>query len=69
MILRFLQIFLRQRIRIYNHDCVPVVERKIIVKMRLRMIEMRTQCTYLQRRSVHRYDDIRFVTWGIHFAS
>ena len=65
MVLRFLQVFVRQRVRIDDDDGMAVKERELILELRLGMVEMRTQGTHFQCRGIHRDDDIRFVAGRI----
>ena len=65
MVLRFLQVFVRQRVRIDDDDGMAVKERELILELRLGMVEMRTQGTHFERRGIHRDDDIRFVSGRI----
>ena len=69
MILGFLEVFVGQCVRINNHDGMTVIERELIIEMRLRMVEMRTQSTYLERRGIHGYNHVGFVARRIYFAS
>ena len=69
MVLRFLQVFFTQRVGIYNHDRMAVIERKLVIEMRLGMIEVRTQRAYFQRRRIHCYNHIGFVARSIDFAT
>ena len=42
MVLRFLEVFVGQRISVNDDDGMAMIERELLIKMRLRVIEMRT---------------------------
>ena len=69
MVLRLLQILIRQRVCIHNHNRLTMIERKMVIIMRLRMIEMTTECTYLEGRGIHSHNNIGLVTWGVHLIT
>ena len=69
MILGFLKVFVTQRISVHDDNSVAMEQRKLLIVMCLRMIEMTTECTYLQGCCIHRYYHIRFVAGCVHFAT